>query len=541
MALSGDVPSGIVERQGNPALVLPAVLRELYSGRRTGLLYVEHEPDRVSFRFVNGEVVSGSSSSERGRLGETMVRYGLLARPDLDRALDVVNKEGRRLGPVLRELGVIEAPRLEQALDLHIREMLLTALGWEEAFHVFEQEELPERTREDLTLRSSTGELILELVRRISSLETVRQGLGHIDQILVPVADPPFRLERITLTPADGYVLSRVDGKATARTIIEITPLPKEEVERSLLGLLCTGVVEYRPQSSSPAETGAEAARARAATLSPPAVPSAREASAEIRRIVEEAYAGVRTKDHFQVLGLLRTASVSDVKEAYARQLKRLPPEMLPGCPPELGSKMQAVLARLRDAHQALSTPEGRDQYEASLRSAPPSPSPRENGLASHDPSATLAPGYSQGPPRVAADAEALAQAVAAAEADLDRGRFREAVVALESIVPMAHGNLERRARLLRARGYQMSPEDARKAESDLLQLVRLDPKDTEALFALGKFYVAKSLPSRARAMFQKVVELKPDHKAAAAELASLRASAPGSEGLLNRLRRQTG
>jgi len=586
MTLSANVTLGMVERQGNPAVVLPAVLRELYFGRRTGLLYVEKDPDRVSFRFVNGEVVSGSSSSEHGRLGETMVRYGLLARPDLDRALDVVNREGRRLGPVLRELGVIEAPRLEQALSLHIREMLLTTLRWEEAYHVFEQEELPDLAREDLTLRSSTGELILELVRSISNMDTVRQGLGDIDQIVVPVPDPPFRLERITLTPADGYVLSRVDGKATGRTIIEITPLPKEEVERSLLGLLCTGVVEYRPRvskqeahvdasapagvpglsplapgyrperladvraSSGPGSSGANDQRfaagpvATMATLTPPAVAApvnGRSRGVEFHKALERAYEALEGKNHFQVLGLLQTASVLDVKDAYARQVKRFPPELLTACPPELFDKVQAILTRLRDAYQALSIPEDRDRYEASLPKAAPTSRVRSNPDETSDPSATLDPGYVQRPPRVAVDAERLTRAVAAAETDLAEGRFRDAIVALEAVIAMTDGTLERRARLLLARSYSMSPEGGRKAESELLRLVRLDPKDVDALFALGKFYQTNSLGSRARAMFQKVVELQPGHKAAAAELAALKPESAAGGGLLNRLRRQTG
>ena len=399
-----------MSRTGNSAVVLPAVLRELYFGRRTGLLHLQHERDRVTFRFVNGEVVSGSSSAEGGRLGETIVRYGLLSRPDLERALRIVEREGRRLGPVLNELGVIDAPRLERALGLHIREMLLTALRWEEVSHAFEEEELPELSQEDLTLRSSTGELILELVRSITSLETVRQGLGDLDRILVPVTDPPFRLERVTLSPADGYLLSRADGRASARAILAATTLPQEEVERSLLGLLCTGVFEYRSRSG---------------------------------------------------------------------------PAGLP------------------------------------------------------DPSATLAPGETVSVPRLPVGEGALTRSVDAAEADLARGRWRSALVALEEVVPMTEGKLERRARLLLARAHGISPGGESEAESELLRLVRLDPDDAEALFALAKLYLARSLERRARPLLQKVLEVQPGHAAAAAALAALRTSKSRSAGLLDRLRHQ--
>jgi hypothetical protein len=466
-----------------------------------------------------------------------MVRYGLLKRPDLDRALHVVNREGRRLGPVLRELGVIEAPRLEQALSLHIREMLVTTLAWADAFHSFEQEELPEPPREDLTLRSSTGELILELVRSISSIETVREGLGNVDQTVVPVPDPPFRLERITLTPADGYVFSRVDGKATARTIIEITPLPKEEVERSLLGLLCTGVIEYRrvdAQKSAFAEPGRP-------TASPPreAPAASRPLTPEFFEELERVHDTLEGKNHFQVLGLLRTASVAEVKEAYTRQMSRFPPEAVSMCPPDWREKLKTLHRRLDEARAALDTPEKRNAYETSLRKTTPVPSGRTR--RADDPTATLAPGSAPSPPRTAADADSLARAVAAAETDLGEGRFRDATVALEAVLAMTEGALERRARLLLARAYQMSPEGGRKAEAELLRLVRLDAKDTDALFALAKFYQGAALPARARVMFQRVLELQPGHKAASAALDTHKEAQPAASGLLDRLRRHTG
>jgi hypothetical protein len=236
----------LLHKRGAPALLLPEFLKEVYLGQRTGLLHVTRaEHTSVSFRSVNGQLVSGASSEERGRLGESMVRRGLISRADLERALVIVSTQGRRLAPVLRDLELVDTPGLEQALASHIREMLVTALVWDQASLLFEDQELPEPPAEDLTLRCSTAELILELVRRIPGPDSVRRGLGSLDRALVAVETPPFRVERVTHSPADRYVLSRADGSTSARQVIQRSALPAEEVERSLLGLLCTGVVRY--------------------------------------------------------------------------------------------------------------------------------------------------------------------------------------------------------------------------------------------------------------------------------------------------------
>jgi len=246
----------LLHKRGAPALLLPEFLKEVYVGQRTGLLHVTRgEASGVSFRSVNGEIVSGSSSDERGRLGESMVRRGLITRADLERALALVTRQKRRLAPVLRELDLVDTPGLERALALHIREMLFMALLWDEASLLFEDQELPEAPAEDLTLRCATAELILELVRRIPGPETVRQSLGDLDRPLVASGSLPYGFDRARLSPADGYLLSRADGEASARTMIDAAPLPVADVERSLLGFLCTGVLQYRP-SPAPASFG---------------------------------------------------------------------------------------------------------------------------------------------------------------------------------------------------------------------------------------------------------------------------------------------
>jgi hypothetical protein len=235
----------LLHKRGAPGLLLPEFLKEVYVGQRTGLLHVTRADDAgVSFRSVNGEIVSGSSSAERGRLGETMVRRGLLTRKDLERALVIVNGQKRRLAPVLRELELVDTPGLEQALAFHIREMLFEALLWDQASLLFEDQELPDPPAEDLTLRCSTAELILELVRRVPGPEAVRRGLGNLDRPLVS-DNGSSRVDHARLTPADRYLLSRADGSAAARSVIEGSRMSTADAERRLLGLLCVGAVRY--------------------------------------------------------------------------------------------------------------------------------------------------------------------------------------------------------------------------------------------------------------------------------------------------------
>ncbi len=224
--------------------VLPELLRSLYVERRSGMLRLVRGEEEQSLRFHGGHIVNAQTSIKTERLGEMLVRRGLLSAPDLVRSTEIVMREKRRLGAVLAELGLLDRNGLEDAIAFHVHEMLARLFAWPDGRFSFEDE--PEETsREEVTLKLSTGELILEAVRAVKDPDVVRYALGDIDGVLALSSDPLLRFQKLTLSPADGFVLSRIDGVASAREILQMIPLPAEETQKSLFGLLSTGVIAY--------------------------------------------------------------------------------------------------------------------------------------------------------------------------------------------------------------------------------------------------------------------------------------------------------
>ena len=229
--------------------VLPGVLRQLFVGRKTGVLFFRLKDERRSVRFRGGNIVSADSSVPEEWMGEMLVRQDRLSRDHLKRAVGFVLRDKRRRGVVLLELGFLDADGLEEAVGDHVQAVLGKVFSWSDGSYQFE-EEPDDRTREgDVTLRLSTGELILEAARSVSDPDVVRFNLGDMDQVLALSNDPLLRFQRISLSPADGYVLSRVDGALTARELGKVIPLPEEQFHRSLFGLLSAGVVDLLPGS----------------------------------------------------------------------------------------------------------------------------------------------------------------------------------------------------------------------------------------------------------------------------------------------------
>src|SRR5207249_7055156 len=206
---------------------------------RTGVLRFVQGDARRTVRFVKGSIVHATSERADERLGEVLVRLGRLSQADLDRATEAVVRDHKRLGAVLTEMGLFDRNRLEDALAVHAHEILLRIFeASAEGSYEFEPAESEIAPQGEFTLKLSTGEIILEAVRRVQDPDVVRYALGDIDRVMALSSDPLLRFQRITLSPTDGYILSRIDGTLSAREVIQLIPVPAEDVQRSLFGLL---------------------------------------------------------------------------------------------------------------------------------------------------------------------------------------------------------------------------------------------------------------------------------------------------------------
>jgi hypothetical protein len=213
--------------------------------------------EEQSLRFRGGHIVNAHTNIKEDRLGETLVRRGLLSQDGLVRATEIVLREKRRLGEVLADLGPLGHERA-RGRDRDPRPRDAGApLQLDEGTYAL-ADEPQETTRSDVTLKLSTGELILEAARAVKDPDVVRYALGDVDRVLNLSGDPLLRFQKLTLSPNDGFVLSRIDGTTTLRELLQLIPLPVEETQKSLFGLVSTGVVEYGEKRKR--EPGASAA-----------------------------------------------------------------------------------------------------------------------------------------------------------------------------------------------------------------------------------------------------------------------------------------
>jgi serine/threonine-protein kinase len=528
------------------------LLREIYVQGKSGHLHFTQGRARRSLRILKGQILHGTSDVTGEHLGDVMVRYGFLSQSDLERAVAVVLAQRKRLGAVLAELGLASGERLEEAVGLHVREILSNALGQAGGSCLFE--EVAESILEmELASTLSTGEVILEATRRVQDPDLVRGALGDTGRVVCLSNDPLLRSQKITLTPTDGFLLSRIDGTLSAREVMSLIPLPAVDTERSLFGLLCTGIVDYQQKPArvrpSPPHTGPFPTRVASDGPPPTAapLPRARPEANELRRMILEAHEGIRLKDHFELLGVPRGATESEVKEAYAGFARLLHPDACrdPALA-DLTGKREAVFVRLCEAYEVLRDPISRTRYESEFparraRLATPGMD-ASTGVTSRAPESDVpvpareAAEASVASSRTDKDREFLAGAddIRTGEQLLEKEKYWDAIQQLEKGIPRVRGQLRLRARVALARAYMKNPKWLKRAEQVLQATIGENPRYAEAYVVLGSLYGAGQLLSRASAMYRKALQLEPGHPQARAALASL--EEPSEAGPLRRL-----
>lgn len=236
---------------------------------------------------------------------------------------------------------------------------------------------------------------------------------------LSPKGDPT----RLSLTSAEGYLLSRIDGSTPWRLLREIGGIPPEQVDACLTRWLEQGLLEVvggekrRPASATGPKPSAGAAKAASKPSSAPEAPrpmptaeideSALDAALDLsletqRRILE--FEACLASPYHELLGVPRGAEPKVVKRAYFRLSKEFHPDRyfrrrIGG----YGARLERIFKKVLEAHEMLSDPDlcqvenhAGTAVEAAAVDAAVVPG---SGAASGAPDAAVAPGASASDP----------------------------------------------------------------------------------------------------------------------------------------------
>lgn len=358
----------------------------------------------------------------------------------------------------------------------------------------------------------------------------------------------------LSLSPEEGFLLSRIDGATPWSLLREIGGLPPERVDRSLERWLGEGILELE---EAPPLHGSGAG-SRDADLDP-----ALELDLTVQRRILD-FEECLDAGYHEILGVEPSAGPREIKRAYFRLSREFHPDRY--FRRETGpfaSRLQRIFRKLLEAHEMLSDPMARAEMEKSLAqnagsasATAPSREPRvppeqaqrrlkqvsaqakqllarkqkakhyfETGMAAFHAerwleaaaSVRLAIAFdpandayreSFGEVQQRAHEERAKQLVREAEGALEVREYARAFQAFEEAVQFRPHDAELYARA--ARIAWLSGEDLHKAKDLACMACELEPDHVAYRRTLGQIYKAAGLEANARRELKRALELDP-------------------------------
>lgn len=217
---------------------LPDVLQLLAMGQKTGCLSLT---DRSSFGYIyfdRGRITYASIVNRRDRLGDLLVKNGLLRAEDLFAAIDdQARNPGDRLGEILVRRGHITREQLQHYIRIQIEEAVYFLFTWNQGTFQFEPDQ---RAEEGAMLVSINPEnLLLEGARRIDEWSLIEKKIPSLE--LVFEMDRSKPIEGFELSDEQRKILPLIDGKRSVQELIDESGMVEFDVGKALFGLIQAG------------------------------------------------------------------------------------------------------------------------------------------------------------------------------------------------------------------------------------------------------------------------------------------------------------
>ncbi|HYA48936.1 MAG TPA: DnaJ domain-containing protein [Burkholderiales bacterium] len=461
-------------------------LRDIYFNKRSGRLVYRRGDTEKYFFFQKGTLIQVKTNVPEERLGEVLYKLERISK-DAHATMDEFVEPNQNIGEVLRSRGVISEQDLSDALTYQMRETTLNVFPHFDAEISFQE-------REDFTAGSEESKISIPFIieygiRRMQPNPSLKAFLAR---------QVPFLKRKsfaYLLTPDEKEILDRISGQDSAESILRTLTSPPDFFWKSLYLFYCLDLVDLKPAE--------EPREARAATG-----PAPKTEAGGVPPDVAEVLAFRETlaqKNFYQLLEVGRTASDDDIKKAYFQMARRFHPDRFDRkASAEYKSQIDEVFDAITNAYRVLSNKDKRAAYDS---------------------------GAQTGAQEEAQDTVKMAEIKFRQGKTLfGMDRFDDAVALLEEAVRLRRDKAD--YHLLLAMAESRIPSYVRKAETDFLKAINLEPWNPEGYVGLGVLYRTEGLQTKAIRQFEKALEADPEHAKARQELSDMGVGIKKKKGL---------
>ncbi len=217
---------------------LADILQLIYFQKKTGMLVLSGEADRVHLLFHEGNVISVESKrrAEENRLGKILMKKGLINEEDLRSSLEEQRTTKARLGDILHKRGLLAREELRETLLSQMTETVVQLFSWKEGTYEFHSQGVA--LSEEIPLILDTQHLLMEGLRVLDEWSVV-EGRISLDTVFRKTGktEPSF-------TPEEEEILRFVDGESEVSIIVDLSGLDDHRASKVLVSLMERDIIE---------------------------------------------------------------------------------------------------------------------------------------------------------------------------------------------------------------------------------------------------------------------------------------------------------
>ncbi|MEW6731868.1 MAG: DUF4388 domain-containing protein [Acidobacteriota bacterium] len=344
------------------------LLRRFYRERLSGRLTCINGAVIKTIHFDEGAVVFAHSSVTNERLGELLLRVGRITKADFDKATEIMRARSLRFGAALIEMKRISVEELKPLIIDQVANIVYSLFAWSAGQYEVRRERPPE---ESIKISLSTADIIFEGLRRLENIDLIKHWLGDFTRKLATTSDPLLLYQSVNLNPKEAFIVSRIDSVMSVEEILSLGGLPEADTLKTLCGLLAVGILEW-VDNAKPLRTSVPIANV---LNKPQVIPSDFDiqTAAAFCYEVENTLRTLQNASHYVVLGLTRTASDEEVREAYGQLARKFHPDrhtQLANYNLSLRADLEKIFTRISEAYRTLSDPISREGYDRMYRTS---------------------------------------------------------------------------------------------------------------------------------------------------------------------------
>ncbi len=229
------------------------ILAPIFTEKRTGTLRVEKGSYLKIVYFKDGKIAYATSNAQFDRLGEVLVRSGLLTHEQLEDAMKRMDQK-TSLGKLLIQLGYLNPKELVQGARLQVYTIVDSIFQWDEGSYHFTEAPLPKQV---VNLNIPIPAIYLDGISSHAPMTWLRKLIpeGYTASLLLNEQFYAIQSE-LELRPNVEEVISWFDGELTIEEIASKTGLNEFFIAKVMAALskLSLGTLQLKAKPSAEGE-----------------------------------------------------------------------------------------------------------------------------------------------------------------------------------------------------------------------------------------------------------------------------------------------